>query len=175
MIMKHLLRFQRQIICAILPLLTVMLLKTPAEAALQDEGQPQGTNVKWAVKDDIIVINYDLKTELDLKFKVDIVMKREGEASFEALPLTVEGDIGEGYFAGSNREIRWYYRRDYPQGFEGEGYYFEIKVVEIGKESQWLYYALGAAAVAGGIVAFLVSKNQEELPAGGIPLPPGRP
>ena len=174
MIMKHLLRYQRPIVCAMLPLLALMLLQTPAQAARQDD-QPQGTNIKWTVKDDIIVINYDLKTDPDLKFRVDVIMKRESDATFAATPLTVEGDIGEGYFAGTNREIRWYYRRDYPQGFEGEGYYFEFKVQEIGKESKWLYYAIGAAAVAGGVVAFLVSKNQDELPAGGIPLPPGRP
>jgi hypothetical protein len=102
-------------------------------------------------------------------------MKRDNDPSFEAEPITVEGDIGEGYFSGTNREIRWYYRRDYPAGFEGEGYYFEIHVKQLGKQSKWLYYTVGAAAVVGGVVAFLVSKNQDELPPGGIPLPPGRP
>ena len=174
MIMKHILRYQRPIVLAMLPLLTLMLLWTPAKAS-QDDDKPHGTNVKWTVKDEIIVVNYDLKTDPDLKFKVDIVMKRESDPSFSAMPLTVEGDMGEGYFSGTNREIRWYYRRDYPQGFEGEGYYFEIHVQEIGKENNWLYYALGAAAVAGGVVAILVSKNQNEPPAPVIPLPPGRP
>ncbi len=174
MIMKHLLRYQRQIVLAVLPFLAALLLHSPVMAQQEDE-KPQGTNVKWTVKDDIIVINYDLKTDPDLKFKVDVVMKRETDPAFSAAPVTTEGDIGEGYFAGTNREIRWYYRRDYPQGFEGEGYYFEIHVQEIGKESKWLYYAVGAAAIAGGVIAFLVSKNQNELPPGGIPLPPGRP
>ena len=173
MIMKRILRYQRLIILGMLPLLSVMLLHTPALA--QEDEKPQGTNVKWTLKDDVIVINYDLKTDPDLKFKVDIIMKRETDPAFSAVPITVEGDVGEGYFAGTNREIRWYYRRDFPQGFEGEGYYFEIHVQQMGKESKWLYYALGAAAVAGGVVAFLVSKNQDELPPGGIPLPPGRP
>jgi hypothetical protein len=174
MFMTRILGYRRLILGGLLPFLAAMLLHVPARADVQDT-QPQGTNVKWSVKDDVIVINYDLKTDPDLKFRVDIVMKRETDAEFAAEPVTVEGDIGDGYFAGTNREIRWYYRRDYPQGFEGEGYYFEIQVRPIGKESKWMYYTVGAAAILGGVVAFLVSKNQDELPPGGIPLPPGRP
>ena len=168
MIMKTLLRYRRIIIGGLLPLLCVMLIEIPAWAGENAERNIiKNTEVKWNVRDDIIVINYDLKTDPNLKFKVDLMMKKDTDSSFSAVPFTVEGDVGEGYFAGTNREIRWYYRRDFPQGFEGDGYFFEIHIQEkeIEKESSWLYYALGAAVVAGGMAAFLISKNQEELPS----------
>jgi hypothetical protein len=170
-------KYNRIIVSGLLPLLTLLLIIDPAMAGqepAQDEGV-QPTNVKWSVKDDIIIINYDLSSNPDSKYRVDVTMKRESDPEFTAVPLTIEGDVGEGYFAGKNREIRWYYRRDYPQGFQGEGYYFEIRIVETGKESVWLYYAIGAAAVTGGVLAFLISKNQGDIPVGTIPGPPGRP
>jgi hypothetical protein len=44
-------------------------------------------------------------------------------------------------------------------------------------ESNWIYYALGAAALAGGVVALLISKNQngQSSAASELPTPPGRP
>jgi hypothetical protein len=102
-------------------------------------------------------------------------MKREGDETFAATPLTVEGDVGDGFFAGKNREIRWYYRRDYPSGFQGSGYYFEFRIEKIGEDNTLLYYDLGAAAIAGGVIAFIVGGSQEEPPVVGIPAPPPRP
>ena len=133
MLMNTMQRLRRPVLGTLLPFLLALLLHTPATAGTLEDA-PQGTNVKWTVKDDVIVINYDLKTDPELKFSVDIVMKRDNDPSFEAEPVTVEGDIGEGYFSGTNREIRWYYRRDFPQGFEGEGYYFEIHVKQLAKQ-----------------------------------------
>jgi hypothetical protein len=170
-------KYNRIIITGLFPFLILLLITDPGLAG-QDPSEEAGvhpTNIRWSVKDDVIIINYDLASNPDSKYKVDITMKRETDPEFTAIPLSVEGDIGEGYFAGTNKEIRWYYRRDYPQGFQGEGYFFEISIIETGKESAWLYYAIGAAAVTGGVLAFLISKNQGDIPVGTIPGPPGRP
>ena len=170
-------RLRKPVICGLLPVLVCLLFRAPAVAGDRPvaDDEVKGTNIRWTVKDDVIVINYDLLESVDIKYRVDLVMKREGDEAFAAIPLTVEGDIGEGFFAGKNREVRWYYRRDYPQGFQGAGYYFEFRIEKIGEDNTLLYYALGAAAIAGGVIAFIVGGSQETPPTVGIPDPPARP
>jgi hypothetical protein len=177
MILTAFLRYRRSIALFMLPFVSILVLHIPAtaqEPAAADE--TRGTNIKWTTKGDIIVVNYDLSGSPESKVAVSVVMKKEGDPAFSAVPLTVEGDVGEGFFAGTNKEIRWYYRRDYPQGFQGEGYYFEIHVQDVGQPTTWLYYVIGGAALTGGIIALLVSKNQNTVtPAVELPLPPDRP
>jgi hypothetical protein len=166
MIMKTLLRRRRIIISGLLPLLCAMLVAAPAWAALRHDGSSaRSTAVKWNLKDNMIVINYDLPTDPDAKYVVGVVMKQESDPSFAAVPVAVEGDVGEGYFAGTNREIRWHFRKDYPQGLVGDDYFFEIQIQAQDKPSTsgWIYAALGVAAVTGGVLAFVISKNQSEL------------
>lgn len=170
-------RIRKPVVCGLLPILLLLFTEPGGAAAGRpaDDEEVQGTNIRWTVKDDVIVINYDLLESVDIKYRVDVIMKREGDEAFAATPLTVEGDIGEGFFAGKNREIRWYYRRDYPSGFQGAGYFFEFRIEKIGEDNTLLYYALGAAAIAGGVIAFIVGGSQEEPPVVGIPAPPPRP
>jgi len=168
---------RKPVVYGLLPILLCLLVKAPAVAGDRPSAdeEVQGTNIRWVVRDDVIVINYDLLESVDIKYRVDVIMKREGDEAFAATPLTVEGDMGEGFFAGKNREIRWYYRRDYPSGFQGAGYYFEFRIEKIGEDNTLLYYALGAAAIAGGIIAFIVGGSQDEPAVVGIPAPPARP
>lgn len=170
-------RYQRPIILGLLPLLCSMLIWTPVFADNGATEDPKSSNVKWTTKNDVIIINYDLIGNIDEKYLVTIHMKKENDETFVADPTTAEGDIGEGFFAGNNREIRWYYRRDYPQGFAGKGYYFEIQVKSIGGSSNILYYIAGGAAVIGGLVALIASKNSDggPPPVVELPLPPVRP
>ncbi len=170
-------KLRKPVIFGILPLFLCLAIHPRAVAGDQppDDEEVQGTNIRWTVRDDVIIINYDLLESMDTKYRVDVIMKREGDEAFAAIPLTVEGDIGEGFFAGKNREIRWYYRRDYPSGFQGAGYFFEFRIEKTGEDNTMLYYALGAAAIAGGILAFIVGGSQEDPPVVGIPEPPPRP
>lgn len=132
MIIQQFFRLRRPVILGLLPLLMLLLLECPVRAQeKQDAAAAPGqstTNIKWTVKDEVIIINYDLAGTFDDKFDLGVTMKREGDDKFSVTPLTVEGDIGTGNFAGKNREIRWYYRRDLPQGLQGSGYYFEVHV-----------------------------------------------
>ncbi len=171
-------KIKKPVIYGVLPVLLCLLTNFTALAGggddlLQDE--VQGTNIRWEVKDEVIIVTYDLLEATDIKYRVNLIMKREGEEAFAAVPLTMEGDVGEGFFAGRNREIRWYYRRDYPSGFQGAGYYFELRVEKIGEDNSTLYYLLGAGAIAGGVLAFIIGRSQEEPPQVGLPGPPLRP
>lgn len=178
MILTTLLRYQRPIIIALLPLLCLLLLDVTAFA--QDKTKPseeaKTANIKWQTKEDVIVINYDLNESSDNKYLVSVVMKREGYPAFSVTPVSTEGDIGTGFFAGVGREIRWYYRRDIPQGLQGTGYYFEFHVKAVKESSSLLYYVVGAVAVTGGLIALLVSRGQDTtVPPLELPTPPGRP
>lgn len=177
MILMKLLRRRRAITLCVLPLLLGQLLAAPGLAGEADrDGGEHGTNVQWRIKDDVITINYDLAGSSDETYVVTAVMKRENDSSFSAIPRTADGDIGEGHFAGKGREITWYYRRDYPQGLQGEGYYFEIQVQTVRRQDNLIYYIAGAAALTGGLVVFLIARDQNHTPPiPGLPTPPGRP
>lgn len=143
----------------------------------REEEPDAGTisNVNWKIEGDFITITYDLKGNADQKYEVVVAMLRENVSGFKIIPQTVDGDIGEGLFAGVARQIRWNYRKDFPPGFQGEGYYFEIRVKPVTGDNKWIYYALGAAALAGGVVAILVGTSQAENAPKELPFPPGRP
>ncbi|MBI1806230.1 MAG: hypothetical protein HYR76_04155 [Ignavibacteria bacterium] len=169
-------RYRRRIILGILPALLCILVKTPVIGQAQSNEDNRTSNVRWTTKDEVIIINYDLTGSPDNKYEVNVLMKREKDDSFAANPHTVEGDIGEGVTAGTGKEIHWSYRRDYPQGFQGEGYYFEIHVKIINQQSKLIYYLAGAAALTGGLVALIVTSKQDHTtPTLELPTPPGRP
>jgi len=169
-------RLRKPVIAGLIPLFCWFALNVPATGQDKVRDEQRISNVRWTTKDEVIVINYDLNGSTEDQYTVDITMKRENDPSFSAVPHTVEGDVGEGFFAGTNREIQWYYRRDFPQGFQGEGYFFEIHVRTISHQSTWLYYALGAAAVTGGVIAILVTRGQDHTPPTlELPTPPARP
>ena len=179
MILNKLFASARFILLGLLPQLLFLLVYTPGYSQEKQENVTDAnrvTNVKWTTKDEVIIINYDLKGAPDGKYEVKVVMKREGDNSFVAIPRTAEGDIGEGFFAGVGREIQWFYRRDYPQGLQGAGYYFEFQVKTVNQQSKWLYYVAGAAALTGGVLAFIVTRGQDHTPPVlELPTPPARP
>lgn len=176
MIINKLFYYRRTIIIGIMPFLICLLIDIPCLAQEKSPDEPRSANMRWTIKDEVIIINYDLVGALDTKYNVQVEMKRKNNPSFAAIPVTVEGDVGEGYFAGTNREIQWYYRKDFPEGFKGEGYYFEIQVKPIGHQNMTLYYVAGGVAVVGGLVALLASKSKSTTTQPSeLPIPPGRP
>lgn len=132
-------------------------------------------NVKWIIKSEIIIINYDLIGPIRDKYEIKIAMKKENDPAFLFIPRAVEGDIGIGNFAGLKREIIWYYRRDIPQGITSdEKYYFEITVKETSGSKTWIYYLVGGALALGAGIILLTSKAKDQTQKE-LPTPPGRP
>ncbi len=169
--------YRRGMACGLLVLFLSMVIDIPAFAQGQSSREVRGTNIKWALKENLIVITYDLNGSSEDTYDVSIALRNERDSSFSIIPATVEGDIGAGQFAGVEREIRWYFRKDFPQGFQGEGYYFEIFVKPIQQKSNLLYYVVGGAAVTVGIVALLLGTSSPERPPPTLylPGPPVRP
>ena len=170
-------KIEKSVAAAVLPCILLLLLSTPIAAQQQITEEGHTTNVKWVSRANIIVITYDLSGSGKSKYEVFITLRKENDSSFAIIPRAIEGHIGEGVVPGTDREAQWYYRRDYPIGFSGKGYYFEIHVKKKEEPGNLIYYIAGGAAVVGGIVAIIASSSQPggPPPPGELPMPPVRP
>ncbi len=174
-------RYRRPVIFGLMFPLIVMFVQFPAHAwtiaeSLISEDEIRVNVVDVRVQDQTIVIIYDLIAAMDETYEVNIVLLREKNPSFQFVPRSVAGYVGEGKFAGTSREIKWNYKNDLPRGLEGEGFYFEITVNKVGGGSPWLYIVLGAAAAGGGAAALLLGKKgTTQTGANELPGPPARP
>lgn len=175
MIFEYLNNKLHHITVCLIPILITFFVTEALFSQNRSDESPVITNVEWVTKSDVITIKYDLLGSTKYKYAIDVVMKKEDDPTFNIIPLTIEGDIGEGYYAGENKEIRWYYRRDHPQGFSKDGYYFEIFVKQVPESKTWLYYVLGGVATTAGIVALIISKGAGDEKPKELPYPPTRP
>jgi hypothetical protein len=169
-------RFKRIIIFAILPFLLSCSIFTPGVAQNRNSGEIQATNIRWKIADDIITIKYDLVAPPNETYKVSVFLKKESDSTFIFNPVSLEGDVGKGEFSGTSREIRWRYGNDI-EGFNlTDDYYFEVQVKSTAFFKKWMYYALGAAVVTGGLIAIISSGgNGTTNTVVELPVPPGRP
>ncbi|HZY09729.1 MAG TPA: hypothetical protein VFF29_01100 [Bacteroidota bacterium] len=169
----------RQVIisCLIVPLLS-MILDVTAIARTTQQEEPRVSSVDWKVVGDIILITYDLVGSTEESYEISVVLLREKDPSFKAIPKSLAGDVEKGNFVGKGREIRWEYKKDFPEGLQGEDFYFEVSVQTISGGSSLLYIVIGGAVAAGGAVALLGGKKSESTPGPPgteLPSPPPRP
>ncbi|MBM4162093.1 MAG: hypothetical protein FJ217_13480 [Ignavibacteria bacterium] len=144
----------------------------------QDEVKVQ--NVRFDVEGTRIVVRFDVQGPLDREYTVKMLLRREGNPSFVHVPRLVVGDLGEGKFAGLNRQITWDILKEFPDGLEGDDYYFVVDVELIKPASKLIWWIGGGAAVVGGAVLLLKDtifppKGAAATPEGGFPKPVGRP
>lgn len=176
MIMKKMHGSRRMILKLLALPLAVFLLHVPLEA--QEKADVRNVNLE--IREDIAIITYDLIASFEETYDVAAALVKEGDARFRIPVKNATGDIGRGRYAGLKREIRWEWRKDLPKDFTGGAEYsIEItpKLVSSGGGS-WLYYVLGGALVAGGVIAFAGKKSGGDQGTGTSPLPsspPGRP
>jgi hypothetical protein len=145
--------------------------------------QNETINSSFRVVEGIILIEYEIENgDPNSDYEVSIVLLRSSDNTFKYVPEVLEGDIGEGKFAGKMNTIKWLYTSAEEELLsEGEDYYFEVKAEKITGGSTWYYYAGGA--VVAGLAAFLLSSsggNGNGTTNGGgttetIADPPGRP
>jgi len=112
MIFTCLTYYKRRIILGTLPLLFLFLIDVSSFGQIKNIDEVYCMNVKWFASAEVVTISYDLIGNPQTKYKVDIVLKKETYPEFHLVPFFVEGDIGDGYFAGSSKQILWYFHRD---------------------------------------------------------------
>ena len=155
--------------------LVSLLLTEPLTPAFARSGEDIAINVRFQLSGNRIVVTYDLTGPVDREYNVKLMLKRKQIPSYEYAPKALTGDFGTGKFGGSGRQITWEILREYPNGLEGDDYYFRIEATMISQGSNFLYYLGGGAAVVGAAAYFLLGKKTETVVEGNFPQPTGRP
>jgi hypothetical protein len=182
MTIRNIYNRRRPIIAATIVPLLLLLLELPLEAMPIYQEKPTVRNVQadFDFEKDIATITYDLIAKPGETYEVFASLVKEGDPEFRIPLKSSTGDIGVGKFAGNGRRIQWEFKKDLPKDFVGgPGYSVEITArwVEEGGGGSWVYYVLGGALVAGGVVFLARPKTSEsstastQLPS----TPPGRP
>jgi hypothetical protein len=139
-------------------------------------------NVRFEVRGELIYVYFDLLGNVEKAHRVSLYLRRESEPTFVYRPLNVTGEIGTIVFPGSGKRITWEFTKDFPEGLNGEDYYFEVEAEapeSTGGISPWVFIG-GGVAVIGGVVALVLAgggstETPPTPPATGFPQPPGRP
>ena len=169
----------RPITVLLLPILMIFLLGGTAFGQERQDAKGKIENAQWKVSGDVVVITYDLVSDTAISYEVHVTLTRESNRSFKLVPKSATGAVGKGKFAGSRMEIRWEYKKDVPEGLEGDDYSFEFVVNVIREEgggSNWLYY-VGGVGLAGVAAAVLLGGKKESAASstgttGQLPTPP---
>jgi hypothetical protein len=156
--------------------LVSLLLMEPLTPALARSGEDIAVvNVRFQVSGNKIVVSYDLTGPSDRDYNIKLMLKRKQVPSYEYAPKALAGDYGVGKFGGSGRQITWEILREYPNGLEGDDFYFHIEATLSSSGSNLLYYLGGGAAAVGAVVYFVVGKKSAVVSEGNFPQPAGRP
>jgi hypothetical protein len=178
MTMRTIYERRRPIIAAVITPLLLFLLDLPLEAMPVYQEKPTVRNVQLEFQADFAVVTYDLVAKFGETYEVVASLVKEGDSKFRIPLKSATGDIGVGMFAGNGRRIQWEFSKDLPADFAG-GSEYSVEVtatlVEEGGGS-WVYYVLGGALVAGGVVFLTRPKAAESSVSTPLPqTPPGRP
>ena len=133
-------------------------------------------NVRFNIESGKIAVYYDIKGEAGEMYDVTLYLLNDDDPGFRYEPELVSGDIGEVEYIGIDKKIIWDVQKEFPEGLEGESFYFEVIAKEAGGGIAWYYFV--GAAVVGGTAALLLSGSSE--PSNGttptsFAAPPGRP
>lgn len=116
-------------------------------------------NVRFELEGGKVVIYFDLKGEHGEKYDISIFLLNDDDPGYRHEPEFVSGDIGEVEYFGIDKKIIWDIDKEFPEGLEGEGFYFEVIAEEAGGGIAWYYFV--GAAVLGGSAAVLLSGGTE--------------
>ena len=135
-------------------------------------------NVDWKLEDEHFIVTYDLIDQPGDYF-VTFSLFKEGDSTFVVHPIIATGDIGNVSSVGRGKKIIWEFRKDLVNGLEPANYSFEVYATRKNTEGglPWGYVGLGAVAMAGGALIYILTKQGDNGPSGNnsLPGPPLRP
>jgi len=175
MTISRIFRLRKGVVTVVMLPLLLWCVDLPAFAAMPRQDEIKVTIRTVEVKPSFIVVTYELVAPASESYEVNLVLLREGNASFRVPVRSASGDIGEGKHPGAARQVRWEYAKDYAGTLAGDGYYFEITVTKVSGSNLLYYIGLGGLAVVGGAVALLAGGKKSGATTSELPAPPGRP
>jgi len=128
-------------------------------------------NVRFEASNQVVVVSYDLLGLVDREYKVTLTLKKEGDALFQYRPAATRGNIGIGRFAGRGRRIIWDISGDYPDGLEGNDYYFIVEAQQIQSESSTLPWIVGGAGILVANIGMFVLLSSKENTSKSVEIP----
>ena len=155
-------RFFRKSKCLCYLLIVSVLVPSVASSSVRSADNVKVVNVRFEIVGTRIVVRYDLEGEANKDYTVKIILRRERNQSFLHIPRSVAGEIGEGRYAGQNRQVTWDFLKEFPQGLEGDDYYFVIEVEIVSSGISPLWYIGGGLGIVGGVVGYVLSKGGSE-------------
>jgi hypothetical protein len=155
----------------------VLLLETSCLSVARAGEDVSVRNVHFELSGHMIVIFYDLQGPEGGDYTVKLLLKRKQDPSFQYVPRSLTGDVGQGRFAGNKRQISWDIQKEFQEGLEGEDFYFVVEAELISSGTSILWYIGGGAAIIAGAAALLFGKQAQTGAAASdvFPKPVGRP
>jgi hypothetical protein len=141
--------------------------------AQQAQANPQ--QLKYQIvdvqeKDGLFTIRYDLNDSNEYEYTVSLLLFRESNPQFSVKPKTLRGDIGQGKFSGTGRQIIWDSRQDLKRALVGNDFYFVLYIQKI-EPSHFPWTWVGIGGVAAGAAAILLLSHKSSSEPGSTELP----
>jgi hypothetical protein len=153
-------------VCLLLTLLPFLGSNASGQEISSGDGE-----ATWEIKDDKVIITYELFVPVDRTYDIGVLLRRKSNKSFRLFPKAIEGAVGELEYTGGRNQIRWDFKSELRRELNREDYWFQITATEIregGGISWWVYAAGGAAAAFVGAILLLNGDEEPDL----LPEPP---
>ncbi|MEF8797777.1 MAG: PEGA domain-containing protein, partial [Salinivenus sp.] len=121
-------------------------LQRPLAVRLAEQQADPVVNAGLAREGDRLVLEYDLVGDAEA-YEVELQLSTNDGQTFEPLPETVAGAVGDEVAPGRDLQIVWSALEDFPEGFAGSGNRLRLAVEPAGGGG--LYWVLGSALAAG--------------------------
>lgn len=121
-------------------------LRRPLRVTLASEQVKEVTNAALKREGDRLVLTYDLIGDAEA-YGIELLLSTNGGKTFEPLPETVAGAVGNEVTPGEDKQVVWAAIEDFPSGLTGSGNRLRLSVGESGGNT--LYWVLGGVLTAG--------------------------
>lgn len=128
-------------------------LRRPLRVALADEQEKEVANTSLKREGDRLVLTYDLIGDAEA-YAVELMLSTDGGNTYEPLPETVAGEVGNKIAPGDDKQVVWAAVEDFPRGITGSGNRLRLSVEPGGGNG--LYWVVGSVLTAGAGTAAAV-------------------
>ncbi len=148
-------------------------MKRPLQVTPADQQDNEVANVKVDREGDRLIVTYNLVGNDD-SYTVELLLSTNDGETFEPLPKTLAGAIGEEVTPGKEKQIVWAATEDFPEGFTGSENRLRVSVEPEGGGLYWIIGSVltaGAGATAAAVLGVFGGESGSNLPNSPPPAP----